>query len=122
VALDDAAGQHQPEPGALTVGLGREERVEDPRADLARNSRAAVGDLDSHALLRRVVARPETQAAWRHRILNRLTRVRDQVHHHLLELVCVGHTSGRSFWRSKLTSTFAMRSSQAKSSTASLSR
>jgi len=38
VALDDAAGQRQPEPGALAVGLGREERVEDPRSNFARNS------------------------------------------------------------------------------------
>src|SRR5580765_1269649 len=95
MALDDAAGQRQSESGALTVGLGREERVEDPRSNLARNSRAAVGDIDPHSLVLRVVTRPESQAAWRGRVLHRLPRIRDQVHDDLLELMRIGPHQGQ---------------------------
>ena len=90
MTLDDPSGERQSEPCALPFGLGREERIEDARPDLARNPRAAVGDLDAHPPAFRVVARPEAQTVGRGRVLEGLARVRHEVHDDLLQLVIVG--------------------------------
>src|SRR5438876_1136048 len=52
VSLADAMADREAEPEALV--LGREERVEDPRADAGRNPRALIGHLRlDHAALAR---------------------------------------------------------------------
>jgi hypothetical protein len=49
-----------PSPSGLVVKNGSK-----TRSNFARNSRPVLADLDPHSLVLRVVARPETQAAWR---------------------------------------------------------
>ena len=90
MALDDAAHQCEPEPGALALGLGGEERIEDAAQDLRRNPGTAVRDLDPHESVRCLVAGHQTQPPGRRCVLDRLARVRDEVHHDLLQLVSVG--------------------------------
>ena len=69
VLLDDVADDRQAEAGALAVGLGREERLEDPLAVGLGDARAGVGDLDQdRARGRRRCARtttlPPLSTAW----------------------------------------------------------
>src|SRR5438034_11182625 len=83
VLLDDAVGDREPQPGAGSDVLGREEGVEDARRDLRRNSGAAVGedDLDRLAFERRA----DPDLAMRS-VLQRVAGIREQVDEDLLEL------------------------------------
>ena len=49
---DDAVRRREAEPGSVADVLGREERVEDPLADVVRDAGAVVGDVDLGVLAR----------------------------------------------------------------------
>src|SRR5205085_880131 len=51
VLLDDVAHDRQAEPGALAVGLGGEERLEDALAILGRDARPGVLDLYDQVMI-----------------------------------------------------------------------
>src|SRR5262249_62269899 len=65
VPLDDAVAEREAETGALTDGLGGEERLEDPIADLVGDSRARVLHVHRDAAARRVGAGAKREPAWR---------------------------------------------------------
>src|ERR671924_1602059 len=48
---DDAPGDVEAEPGALPDGLGGEERLEDPAADVVGYTGTGVGDLDDEPVV-----------------------------------------------------------------------
>src|SRR5688500_4681352 len=48
--LDDPVAHRQAQSRSLTDGLGREERLEEPRLVIERNARACVFDLQNHTL------------------------------------------------------------------------
>ncbi len=75
------------EPCALSGFLGREERLEDARADLVGNAGAVVGDVepDSGAVGIRFGRHCHAAAG-----VNRVTCVDDQIHHDALDLTAVG--------------------------------
>src|SRR5919112_4327926 len=95
--VDDLARDPQPEAGALALRLRGEERLEDPRQRLGRDTRTIVGHPhdDPRALDRRrdrdpTNARPSGCRAAGQRLL----RVLDQVGPYLVELVDVHRDTG----------------------------
>ncbi len=89
VPLDDAVGDRESQPGAGL--LGREERLEDPRAHFVRDARARVGDPQLHRLLRDVRRGGEAQFAALH---HGLGGVEHDVQDDLAHLVGVGQDGG----------------------------
>ena len=84
VFAGDPVADGEPEARPDALGLGREERVEDLAADLGRDPRAGVGDLESGLAF--VGARTNDDGAWsidRHECL---LGVDQQIENHLLEL------------------------------------
>ena len=88
--LDDATRQGEPEPCTLAFGLGREERLENPRLNLRKNPGTGVGDLDARSSALNLVACGKAQPARRRSFSQRLARGRDEVQYDLLQLVPVG--------------------------------
>ncbi len=97
--LHDSVRAREPEAGPLADALGREERVEDPVADLARHPAALIldreDDVPSGLELEAArivgtdfgVARPDRQRA---AVGHRVARVQREVEEHLLHLAGVG--------------------------------
>src|SRR2546429_41117 len=85
VSLDDADAEAEPEPGAFADRLGGEEGVEDPTEVLGRDAGAVVLDHDRDAVL--AVRRAHAQHAVAPVRAERVSRIREQVEEHLLELV-----------------------------------
>src|SRR5438309_6761731 len=84
---DDAVGDREAEPASLAGGLGREERVEDPRHQFRRDPRPGVAHFQADARAVRPAAhRQHTRPGTLH---HRLVRVLHEVQEHLLELVLV---------------------------------
>src|SRR5437764_3002292 len=82
VAVDhDPVGDVQAQAGTLADRLGGEERLEDPRPDLLRDTRPAVADLDQDA-----VVLPRGAQGERALPAHRLYRVVDQVRPDLVQL------------------------------------
>src|SRR3989441_4233669 len=89
---DDAVGDREAEPASLAGGLGREERVEDPRHQFCRDPRPGVAHFQADARAVRPAAhRQHTRPGT---LDHRLVRVLHEVQEHLLELVLVPQHMG----------------------------
>src|SRR5262249_50443820 len=89
VPLDDAVAEREAETRALTNRLGGKERLEDPIADLLRDSRARVLDVHRDAAARGVGAGAKREPARRRSLAQLVTGVGDQIDHDLVELVWI---------------------------------
>src|SRR6185312_5106369 len=81
VVTDEAPDDVEAKAGTQTDRLGGEERVEDPFADVGRNSRAVVDNPYGHTLM--LAIRPHLDAA---RVGNGIERVVDEIRPNLIEL------------------------------------
>src|SRR5437762_2562539 len=71
----------EPEPRSLAHRLGREEGLEDALAELRRDPRTAVGDLDEHAAVLCIRSQADFALSF-----DRLYRVRQEIHEDLVDL------------------------------------
>src|SRR5437588_78965 len=85
--LENPLTDRQPQPGALALGFGREERLEHPGGDVFGNPRPRVSHAHGDDVLRPLGRDPDP--ARRRVARDRLAGVVDQVHEHLLDLVGV---------------------------------
>ena len=90
VGLHDAETHRQPDTGAHPCGLGREIRLEHPRAQMCRNARPVVCDPDAEHLGKRIETAAHAYSTRCGLVLQRLLGVDDQVEQHLMELVGIG--------------------------------
>ena len=84
---NDVAAQREAEPRPLAHRLGREERLEDLGADVGGDAGPDVGDLQTHAPARGVVARHHGHTARRGMAAQSVVRVGHEVDQHLVQLV-----------------------------------
>src|SRR5678816_4147818 len=88
--MDDRVSNRQAEAGPLPDLFRREERVENLRLQIIRNTGTVVIDLEDDSLLRRIVPGPHDEDAPAVGRQHRLLGVDDEVEQYLLYLMAVG--------------------------------
>ena len=88
--LERAPAERQSEPGPLTLRLGREERLEDPRLNLRGDAGPSVGHLDGDPSGLALHRGRNREPARRFQRAHRLDGVDHEVHDDLVDLVAVG--------------------------------
>jgi hypothetical protein len=107
--LSTIPGRATAQAGSLADGLGGEEGLEDAGAQLVRDSRPRVGDLQQDPRAELLGSRSDGEASRGLTRVHRLVGIGDQVHHHLMELVGVRPEHGQVVGQVDRTSTLSTR-------------